>query len=344
MACGGAMALRPVEIPTTGWLDDRRVELGQADEERGYKEGRHLDFLAGAFSATDGDGKKRVFYIAKYEATRDQYAVVKGEGCPRPSMRGRLPVTDISWFDAVEFSRRYTEWLLKHAREQLPVEGLEPGFLRLPTEVEWEFAGRGGPKVDEADFLSPLFPMPEGGLAQYAWHESTQSAEGRLHPVGLLQPNPLGLHDVLGNAAEMTLLPFQLDHRGRPHGQAGGFATRGGVRPDTLSGVTSWVRDLPISGELVGAGRSSAYAGPTGETGVAARAAREEGYQLTTPERRMREQSRNFERTVWEGALIGAAGGALWGIIKRDETSDVLKKAAIGAAVGGLAGAYIAHK
>jgi hypothetical protein len=228
MDCGGAMAFRPVVIPGAGWLDDRRVELGQADENRGYKEGRRLDYLAGAFTPPDGDGVERVFYIAKYETTRDQYSVVSNDECPRPSMQGRLPATDVSWFDAVEYSRRYTEWLLQNARGQLPAEGLEPGFLRLPTEVEWEFATRGGLKVDKSDFLSPLFPMPEGGLAQYAWHESTQSAEGRLHPAGLLNPNPLGLYDLLGNAAEMTFVPFHLDHRGRPHGQAGGFVTRGG--------------------------------------------------------------------------------------------------------------------
>jgi len=58
----------------------------------------------------------------------------------------------------------------------------------------------------------------------------------------------------------------------------------------------------------------------------------------------MREQSKAFQKTVWEGVLIGAAAGTLWGVIQGDSASDLLKKAAIGGAVGGLAGAYIGHK
>ncbi len=230
LACGGAVAFRPVEIPGADWLDDRPVELGQTDESRGYKEGRRLSHLAGAFSATASKpgGAARRYYIAKYETTRDQYAALTAPTCHQPNMRGRLPATELSWFDAVDYSRRYTEWLLTKAPAALPREDQEPGFLRLPTEEEWEFATRGGLVVDETDFLAPLFPMPDGDLARYAWHESTGSAGGELHPVGLLKPNPLGLYDVLGNAAELTLTPFHLDRRGRPHGQAGGFVSRGG--------------------------------------------------------------------------------------------------------------------
>ncbi len=78
--------------------------------------------------------------------------------------------------------------------------------------------------------------------------------------------------------------------------------------------------------------------------GASTQAASTEPSDLTPAERRMREQSRAFQRTVWEGALIGAGAGALWGVIQRDDAKDVLKKALIGGAVGGLAGAYIAHK
>ncbi|MCF7996511.1 MAG: formylglycine-generating enzyme family protein [Chromatiaceae bacterium] len=226
MPCGGAMVFRAIEIPAGDLLDDRPVEIGQTDADRGYKEGRRLSYIAGAFS--EPTSTTRRYYIAKYETTRDQYAALNDADCPTPSMRGRLPMTDVSWFDALQFSRRYTEWLLANAPSAMPHEEREPGFLRLPTEEEWEFSARGGLKVDETDFLAPVFPMPEGDLARYAWFESTRSAEGELHPIGLLKPNPLGLHDILGNAAEMTFAPFKLDRRGRAHGQSGGFVSRGG--------------------------------------------------------------------------------------------------------------------
>ena len=68
------------------------------------------------------------------------------------------------------------------------------------------------------------------------------------------------------------------------------------------------------------------------------------GASLTPAEQRMRQQSKAFQKTVWEGVLIGAGAGTLWGVIQGDKAKDVLLKAAIGGAVGGLAGAYIASK
>jgi len=43
--------------------------------------------------------------------------------------------------------------------------------------------------------------------------------------VGLLQPNPLGIHDMLGNVAEMTSSLYQIEYY---QGRSGGFTARGG--------------------------------------------------------------------------------------------------------------------
>ena len=140
MPCGGAMVFRPVEVPSGGWLDDRQIELGRTDENLAYKEGRLLTHIAGAFTDPENPSR-RFYYMAKYETSQLQYEAF-GEGCPQPRRRKRLPVVSVSWFDAVTFARKYSEWLLTNTRERLPFEGETPGYVRLPTEVEWEYAAR----------------------------------------------------------------------------------------------------------------------------------------------------------------------------------------------------------
>lgn len=226
MPCGGAMAFRPVETPAgPGALDDRPVTLGTADPAGGVAEFARREAVAGPFVQ---DGRDvALYWIGKYEVTRDQYAAVMEERCPAPSAAGRLPAATLSWFDAVAFGQRYTTWLLRNAQARLPQADGAPAFVRLPTEEEWEYAARGGAAVSELDFLGRTFPMPDGA-ARHAWFQGPRSAAGRAQPIGMLEPNPLGLHDVLGNVGEMVLEPFRAVRVGRMHGQAGGVVVKGG--------------------------------------------------------------------------------------------------------------------
>ena len=66
------------------------------------------------------------------------------------------------------------------------------------------------------------------GLNAHEWFAGAQSANGQLQLAGLLKPNPLGLHDMLGNVDEMMFEPFRLNKLDRQHGQAGGYVVRGG--------------------------------------------------------------------------------------------------------------------
>jgi hypothetical protein len=247
MPCGGSIVLRPVEVPAgQGALDDRPVTLGSPDPDTDYVEGLRQNFLAAPFAQPRGG---RVYYIGKYEVTADQYAAVMNPACPTPSEAGRVPASRVSWSDAVAFTTKLSEWLLKNARARLPKQDDATAFVRLPTEAEWEYAARGGVVVAETEFTSPLPPL-SGEVSGYAWFQGPQSAAGRVRPIGRLQPNPLGLYDMLGNVAEWILEPFRVNRVGRPHGLAGGAVARGGHFQTDESQIRSSLRvELPLFGQ-----------------------------------------------------------------------------------------------
>jgi formylglycine-generating enzyme required for sulfatase activity len=72
----------------------------------------------------------------------------------------------------------------------------EDGF-RLPTEVEREFAARGG-DPDEADWMYKY--AGNNNADAVAWHHGNSAYQTQ--PVGTRAANSLGIHDLSGNVQE----------------------------------------------------------------------------------------------------------------------------------------------
>ena len=159
----------------------------------------------------------RAFYAALYEVTAAQFGEFGGAAAPPGA--GDLPVTSVSWLDAV----RFCNWLSRR-------EGLAPfyrldggGYLgidrhadgyRLPTEAEWEWLARKAGRGTRTRFSwgdEENVPPASGNLAD-------ESARGRvdvyipnytdgfpeLAPVGRFDPDKAGVYDLSGNVSEWT--------------------------------------------------------------------------------------------------------------------------------------------
>ncbi|MGQ4807523.1 Hercynine oxygenase [Candidatus Entotheonellaceae bacterium PAL068K] len=121
------------------------------------------------------------FYLGKYEVTQGQWEQVMEDNLSGFTGNSNRPVEEVSWHDVQAFIERL------NARE-----GRE--IYRLPTEAEWEYAARAGTTTDYH------FGNDRSQLGKYAWYSKTSGYE--THPVGQLQPNAWGLHDMHGNVWE----------------------------------------------------------------------------------------------------------------------------------------------
>jgi len=117
--------------------------------------------------------------MGKYPVTQEQYEAVMGNN-PSNFKGGNRPVECVSWNDAQEFCRKASSMSGKQ--------------VRLPSEIEWEYAARAGTTTDY------FFGNNASDLDKYAWYSDNSNKE--THPVGTKQPNPWGLYDILGNVWE----------------------------------------------------------------------------------------------------------------------------------------------
>jgi formylglycine-generating enzyme required for sulfatase activity len=80
---------------------------------------------------------------------------------------------------------------------------------RLPTEAEWEYAGRGGP-------TTPYWWRKESGVGHALCAERGGSEKCKTAPSGSFRANVFGIYDTAGNAAEWVEDCWNPTYRGSP--------------------------------------------------------------------------------------------------------------------------------
>ena len=153
------------------------------------------------------------FSIGRYEVTfteYDRFAAATGRSRPDDSGwgRGRRPVINVSWYDAMEYAR----WL----------SGETGRRYRLPTEAEWEYAARAGTHTSRywgndssqtCDYANVADLTAKGTYSDLTIHFCR---DGHVHtaPVGGYRANGYGLHDMAGNVWEWTCSEYDAGYGG----------------------------------------------------------------------------------------------------------------------------------
>jgi formylglycine-generating enzyme required for sulfatase activity len=167
-------------------------------------------FQMGDIQAGGPDDEKPVHWVSiakftmgKYEVTfteYDQFAQATNRQKPADEGwgRGNLPVINVTWDDAVA----YTKWLSEQTGQN----------YRLPSEAEWEYAARAGTET------------------KYWWGNQWEQNQANCEigendqddnfpapvSVGSFPANAFGLYDMLGNVREWVADPWHLNYRNAP--------------------------------------------------------------------------------------------------------------------------------
>ncbi len=125
------------------------------------------------------------FLMDTCEVTQSEYEKVTGNNPSHFKDCPQCPVERVTWQEASTYCKKVGK--------------------RLPTEAEWEYAGKAGSKVDYhwGSYLEVRLKNKDNEWKvnpHYAWYWN--NADNKTHPVGSKKPNKWGLYDMSGNVWE----------------------------------------------------------------------------------------------------------------------------------------------
>ncbi|MBI4693116.1 MAG: SUMF1/EgtB/PvdO family nonheme iron enzyme [Gammaproteobacteria bacterium] len=170
------------------------------------------------------------FAASVYEITVGDFARYSGRGAKADSDAGKLPVTAVSWNDAIG----YAKWLSTQTGHT----------YRLPTEAEWEYAAR-------ANTSTPYWWGRELGKNRAHCFVCQTGLDSKSPTqVGRFSANAFGLYDTVGNVQEWTYDCWHKNYDGAPDdgaafegGDCGQRVVRGGAFTSYPKDLRSMARD-----------------------------------------------------------------------------------------------------
>ena len=152
------------------------VEVRRADNERQHAVSLSQPFAIGKYPVT----------FAEY----DRFCIATGRDQPGSSGwgRGRRPVINVSWYDAMA----YCQWLSRMTGEA----------YRLPSEAEWEYACRAGTTTHY--HFGDTITRDQANFQPEDVDFSDWIKDAKTTPVDQFAANPWGLYDCHGNVFEWT--------------------------------------------------------------------------------------------------------------------------------------------
>ena len=171
----------------------------------------------GTFNNGTSDVTVSSFYIDKYELTQAEYQAVMGVNPSYYTSVTNGPVEQVSWFNAIEYCNRRSMQERLDPCYSYSTYGTNPdnwpsgwntdpvnhtnvscnwsaNGYRLPTEMEWMFAARGGNQTHNYTYSG------SNDIDAVAWYYNNSGHT--THTVGTKAPNELGIYDMSGNVWE----------------------------------------------------------------------------------------------------------------------------------------------